>query len=767
MRVLLLTTLLMTACFSPNEASISQSAAVNKQKLIDVNSPAYIEAGECLIDIKSTLALGTTTDLLPLNSCLPSSKLSWLFEAERVTAQAEQHLKLAVLLDTSYSLRENDPQGERYNALRTYLLALHEKITTEDRTTEARIASAEIQIYPFKYCDSRKDKNHSLEINQNTRKDAFEKEIDALIGDKSTYANRGNAKDVRDGKIFEQLTGYGAVGSTNYLHSLAKAIEFFDVERNNDLKQVLIFSDGLPFTFNDGTGSGANNTIDLSAPGCGINHGYTYSELRSAVGFTDSDKKFIPSEAIKACVSDKFYPKDTCTRPTRKNPGQTRTNTVAPAAWGDPLNHVLGMVQHSTVIKKAKDQHDFQIYSVLLHPSSCNSVKDSQDSLDKSICKHITARLAKPFFESFADSYEETSKANELADKLRATLAAQTLEYHKFGKAKIDINQVDEQTKWHTGNLIKVGRDKKSDSVYDYTNETRATLTVEHSLYHRGGNFSIAYDFEFPASGKGEADCRSSSYSDSGNVEVNKYSGRGYTAWCLLSPRCDADNRCCDADHQEITAARGQQICDSEEGDRLWIGFVGNRRVCACECNDTAAKACQGEDQHWNATTCTCEVSEGGGKEACVPSLTVCCKNGTAHDVLPCAGKAGETWDSTECRCVTDVAESPPTERGCDSNTECCDSAGKVITPRTCPAGESWQGHSACKCVPQSRPRLRVTPTPPTPPTNPAQTEGGKDVPPEKPENPEKTGEEKGEEEEPPPAAAVTESIIWGEFESF
>ena len=755
MRVLLLATSLITACFSPNEAIISQSAALNEEDLTSKDSPAYIETGECLIDIQPTLALNTTTNLSSLGSCLPSSKLSWLFKSQpvQVTEQATQRLKLAVLLDTSHSLRKNDPQGQRYKALRTYLLALHKKITTGDSEAKSRITSAEIQIYPFKYCDKRKNKEHKLEIDNNTAKLSFTAQIDELIGDENSYANAGSSNDIDKSTGFEQLTQYGAYGSTNYLHSLAKAIEFFGNARSNDLKQVLIFSDGLPFTFNDD----AEDTIDLSASGCDINNTDTSVKLREKALYNQE----FPSDGIKACVTEEHYPKNTCARPTSKNKGQTTPVTSESRAWSDPLNHVLGMAQHSTVINNAKVDDKFQVYAVLLKPNNCNSMNGQ----DQKICENITLPLAKPFFESFADSYEETSQAGELAEKLEATLNAQTreLSYHHTGTAMVDSATVDGLTKLHEvaqDNFIKVGRDKKQDTVYDYANDSQATLIVEHGVYTRGGDFEISYDFEFPARGKGEADCRSSKYSKSGDVEVNEYSGRDYTAWCLLSPRCDEKNKCCDAEHQEITAEGGQQICASKEGDRIWIGFDGNRKVCACECDDAAVRACQGAGQSWNTATCTCETSGGGGKEACVPSNTVCCKNGTAYDVSHCdGGKTGNVWDSTQCRCVQEVAESPP-ENVCDRSKECCDSSGAAMTPQTCVQGKKWEGFPACRCVPQ-RPRLTVTP-----PTNPAQTEPVPDGK-QEPENPEKAGKEQGGEEEPPPAPAVTEGIIWGDFESF
>ena len=95
----------------------------------------------------------------------------------------------------------------------------------------------------------------------------------------------------------------------------------------------------------------------------------------------------------------------------------------------------------------------------------------------KLFARKLLTILPHRFFESFSNNYEETSNVEDLVDKLKATLTAQTnaLQYKKEGEAYIDkpsgkdsTTLVDEPTKLHTGNLIKVGRDKKADKVYDY-----------------------------------------------------------------------------------------------------------------------------------------------------------------------------------------------------------------------------------------------------------------------------------------------------------
>lgn len=802
MRVLLLTTLLITACLPEDEVSISQSGDVKRRDLTNKNDPAYIEQGECLIDIGDTLELGKRIELPQPGQCLPSSKLSWLFRAREVKKQAKQRLKLAVLLDTSESLRDNDALGDRYTALRTYLLALFDKINNTDKGADALVTTAEVQIYPFKYCDSRKDKTLKLTITRNKSKDDFTKEVDQLIGAKETYAYIGEAEDVRQGRSFSTLTKYGAVGSTNYLHSLAQAIEFFNSASDNDLKQVLIFSDGLPFTFNDGTANGANNTIDLDAAGCNVGHEYGYPELRAKL-LTGS--KFSPKDGIKACVTDAFYPKNTCQRPTANNLGQTNTGTNEPYAWSDPLNHVLGMVQHEAIISKAKEGHNFQVYAVLLRPSNCNTIKSKWD---KTICQEITTHLAKPFFESFASHYEETSKAAELAKKLKATLDAQIQKYRKHGTAYLNTadkgsdTTVDSKTTLYTGNLIKVGRDKQSndldydnkdDGVYDYANAAQNTLMVKHGLYGYGGSFEINYDFTF-SSTKDGSDCRSADNSKIGNLEVNKYGGNGYTAWCLLSPRCDTDDQCCDPrnNYRILSDQEGQQLCAAKDGKWLWVGFKDKQRVCDCVCNPADEAACQGKGQSWNANTCTCEQGAVIEPEQCVPSETVCCKGGKAYTRQGCESKAGEVWDESSCSCVQEtLPPTQPTQRACDPSRECCD-GDTVVAQGTCAnSRQVWRGFDAnntandCRCVCrnsasscnsqthnwQGFPDCACVPNV-VPPTDPSQTgngtvggnEGNQGKVQEKPENPEKAGKEQGGIDGEP---TVSEGMVWGAYESF
>ncbi len=734
MRALLLTTLLITACLSGEEASISKTSdAVTKDHLTDSNNPAYIKPDECLIAIDGEHGhkLGDTITLPRRNQCLPSSKLSWLFKAESVTEeiQTEHHLKLAILLDTSFSLSHNDPAGQRYGALRKYLLALYEKIISEEnKNAKVHIASADIEIYPFKYCSSRGEEKFDLWTMTGTKRggeDGFETLVDNLIGSKGTYDNEGSAEDVRAEKSFDKLTGYGAVGSTNYLQSLHQATKFFekyDDEENKYLKQVLIFSDGLPFTFNDGT----NNTINLNDPGCEVTGTTDLEYLRGMVIFSG---KFEPKPDIKKCLTTAGWSHPSalsCTRPTGGKMGQT---TNGPAAWSDPLNHVLGMVQHHEAISVLKKSNNFQVYTVLLKPDNCNNVPDEHDKI---ICEKITQPLAKPFFESFADHYVEANLASGLAAKFNATLQAQTqkLEYEKKGEAYIEAEvkgetsqiDVDDPTILHDGQRIKVGRDKITDRVHDYTH-SRETLTVAHGLKNKDGKFYIDYDFKF-----GGEECRASNPVGVGDLEAHKYSGAGYTAWCLLHPL------------PPLPPNPPAPECEDREGKRERCKAANEKNV-------------------WVDDECMC--AEVPVELPCVPSDIVCCKDDTPYNVENCNVK-GQIWNNTTCSCETSTVPPVvppivvvPEPSTCNRATECCDPSGNPMTSTACSPGDQWKWYPECGCVPRANPPIVINPPPPSPPTVGPGNEDG-------------NGKNK-EPEEPPPTTlpAATEGIVYGDFENF
>ena len=790
MRVLVLITLLITACLPEDEISISQSNAISGQDLTNVNSPAHIEQGECLINVNGTLALNkrTSTLSLPNNQCLPSSKLSWLFRAEEVKTKAKYqlpHLRLAILFDTSFSLQKQDSERKRFDAIKTYLKAIFaRKMASKISNTEVKgkIASADIKVFPFKYCDQTKGANaHVLRITSSTTEANFDSAIDALIGTNADIT--GNEIVITDG-VRGTLKEYGAGGSTNYLQSLAWAEDFLEQGDKDDLKHVVIISDGLPFTYNDG------NTTTITNEKCSL------------------DKDDFSSSAAKNCVTTEHYPsKYSCTAPTSDDDGLT-ANTPA---FDDPRNHLLGMIQHSQVINKAK-RGKFNVYAA--HLNNCRT-KITDDSFSE---QYLCQQVSQPFFESFVEEggYVPADDADELAKALEKILSAQLpqkiIDYKYFGTAHIgtaskgsSTTTVDQETKRHRGNFIKVGRDKKSSSptydvnkhgVYDYADSGQDVLTVEHGLFVRGGSFEIDYDFNFSAA-KGGSDCRNQSPTTSGNLEVHKYDATSFTAWCLLAPpSCDDSTHCCE-NGQVVSYAAGQQRCAAQGKNWVWIGFQDKTKVCDCVCDadGTGKAACQGEGQIWNKSTCTCEqgVAAKAKTTTCVPTETVCCKSGVAQAQPICQSKSGETLDIDSCSCVPDTS-SPPTQSQCDSNRECC-IGDRVVTSGSCGSNKQvWRGHPTCGCVCRNSASscnaqthtwhgfptcncVRKTSPKVDKPTTPDQDEdgtiGGDDAgqgdvtgQKEEPENPQKAGKVVGGTDAKPTTGAV-EGIVWGDFESF
>ena len=754
MRALLLTTLLITACLSEDEISVSQSGDVIRKDLINVNSHAYIEQGECLIDIKSSLDLNSNTSLPPLanSQCLPSSKLSWLFRAKKITQTTRKNLQLAVLFDTSYSLNTTDPGGKRYTALKdSYLIPLFREI-------KAAGVAATIKVFPFKYCNVG---SHELRIESTTEENFFEEKVNSLIA---------------------SLKGYNVNGSTNYLQSFALAAGFLNKAGDSDVKQMLIFSDGLPLTYNDGTTS----TITCAS------HKQIIKDIQLPAN--ESFAEYVSD--LSGCVSGAHYPSiDSCKAPLGnkydKNGNMERKGAMGMSgnklAFNDPINHILGMIQHSRVMDHEK--HKFEVYAMLLQVP-CNEMsvgEKGEFEAEKRICEAVS-HLAKPFVASLTNAHVIVPNASELAKGIKDILKVQTsFTYRRYGKAYINttskdsnVTEVDSSTKWYEGNLIKVGRDKKSDTVYEYKDNAQNTLTVNHGLYGRGGSFEIGYDFEFPeANSKGVTDCRSADNSKIGNLEVNKYRGNGYTAWCLLSPRCDRDDQCCDPSniYREITTDEGVQRCANKGQDWQWVGFKDKKRECACVCdyNGRGEAACQGKGQSWNDATCSCESAPVTTSPECVPSTTVCCKGGKGQAQPQCSAKAGEILDVANCRCVQETSQPPPTsstQRECDRSRECCD-GDTVITSQSCSARQTWLGFPNCQCVRKTttNPPIVVTPTNPTQ-TN-TGTMGGNEgnqgnMGGKEPENSEKNGKVLGEKGDPvPPPPLPNQGIVWGEYESF
>ena len=781
MRTLLLIALLLSACLPEDEVSISQSGATKGHDLTNVSSSSYIEQDECLIEVSGSgaegeLALGDEV-VLKGGTCLPSSKLSWLFRAQEVTETKLKNLSLAILFDTSYSLNTTDPNELRYTYFKiNYLLPLRNEIKKAGEGV-----SATIKVYPFKYCNKA---IHDLTIDANTTND----EIDNLIND---------------------LREHGVKGSTNYLPSFAEAADFLNNEDDKNLKQLLIVSDGLPFTFNDG------NTDTIT---CDV------KDIVNKVNFPAKSSHFdeyVKDENLGNCILKENYPIKNKCKPPRGHRYKNDDETIKEfgdmgvgyisgkygtdnLAFNDPYNHILGMIQHSSVMKKTK--HNFDIYALLLQVP-CEKMKAGEDNKyihEINLCKNISP-LAKPFIESFTDEHLIIHKAEEFAYGLAEILKKQTsFEYKKHGKAYIGASKgnkitVDEQTTWHNGNLIKVGRDGASgvgkgatgETVHDYINDAQSILTVEHGLQGKSSkDFTIDYDFTFGSIDK----CRNENPITEGNLEVNEYKGTGYTAWCLLSPRCDAQTQCCDPNnrYQVVNEQAQQGICQSKGKYWQWVGFSGKQKVCNCVCDadGRGRAACRGKTREWNPKTCTCDTVEAETEPepepepACTSkdnTATYCCKNGEKKR-QPACGK-GQNLDISACKCIETSNPSPPAtppvQHTCNPASECCTKNNGVWERALiyCPAGKKWAGFSTCKCVCdpaqvcchttkadcnlqthnwKGHPTCSCTEKRITPPVR----------PPTKPDPipPDKNGKVIGEEDAKPAAA---EGIVWGEYESF
>ena len=746
MRALLLTTLLITACYSEDEASISQSGNVTKNDdLTTVSNPAYIQPGECLIDIDGMRTLGEKVKLPRLGQCLPSSKLSWLFQAEIQEETKHKNLSLAILFDTSFSLKTTDPKELRYSSFKeNYLLPLYKQIKSAKM-------SATIKIYPFKYCNVGE---YTLHFNHKTPREVFKDDIDKLIGTKPPEKPKSPEKPKP-----KDLKGHGANGSTNYLESFDKAANFLNKALKDDLKQLLIVSDGLPLTFNGGKA----NTIKYDAPSCDALS--IVNKVNLPVDDPSDFDEYVKN--LEDCVISEHYlsedlrkdklsedpSKDElseykCTAPGQGDMGVSdndRKSGNDEKAFNDPYNHILGMIQHSRVMDKAK--HDFGIYALLLKVP-CSQMKLGENNKyihEKALCNNIS-KLAEPFLDSFTDQHVIVDNANQLEGGL-----IKILTYQVTGTAYIDASSgkgnntttvVDTQTKLHTGNLIKVGRDDKNDNVYDYAGEANNTLTVAHGLANKsGGNFVINYNFTF-----GSTDACRSSGSDKhidtrSKLEVNKYTNSGYTAWCLLSPRCDTRTQCCDPNniYRELTDAEGQHLCAAKGGNWIWVGVEGKQKVCACVCDPTAVAACQGKGQSWNANTCRCDtVTVPPPAPKCTSSdATFCCINGKKSP-QPSCGK-GDTLDIAACRCNSSP---PPPQQSCDP------AAAASCNQET----HIWTGFPACSC--DQKPPILIEP--PEPPV----------LPPSNPQGPDKNGKVTGGEDQRP-EPAVNRGMVWGKYDSF
>ena len=159
MRLGLLTVLLVTACLRADETSVSRSVelTIDDAKLTDANSPAYISVGECLIDVTQSLSLSAgSASVSNNNNCLPSAELSWLLQTDDVKQIRNLQFRLAILFDTSVSLKKQDKDKQRFLALRQYLMSVHKKLKDIRTGEQIEKVTAEIAVYPFKYCDQTK-----------------------------------------------------------------------------------------------------------------------------------------------------------------------------------------------------------------------------------------------------------------------------------------------------------------------------------------------------------------------------------------------------------------------------------------------------------------------------------------------------------------------------------------------------------------------------------------------------------------------------------
>ena len=370
--------------------------------------------------------------------CLPSNELSYLVKAKKPTKTTitKKALKIAVLFDSSYSLRKTDPSQMRFDALKTYLLALFDKVESEDITA----SKVEVSFFPFKYC-SHADFATKLTINKDDDRTAFENKIDALIGSGNGNAG-GNAaskiKALKKGELTpDTLKAYGAYGSTNYLQAFAKAKKYLSND-SGARKNIVIFSDGLPLTYNDGS-------IDTyNADACKL------PDIKTVTA-----ENWQGEEGAKGCVLDIFYPSSTqgeCTAPTSKDGGITGRFK----AYSDPMNHLLGMIQHSQQISKAKG--DIHIYAV--HLKVCEGLQTGE----KRLCQNIS----KPFFESFSDGYFPASDASSIAKSFDGVLEEQSkIDYADNGL--VTLESADDDCKVSNGATAIQGISSKYKESDDFS----------------------------------------------------------------------------------------------------------------------------------------------------------------------------------------------------------------------------------------------------------------------------------------------------------
>lgn len=562
------------ACeFDADEFSVPQSRHnTNPQNILEVGGIRQTKLNECLIEIHNIL--DPTNGRFNLDElCLPRSQISWLFPAGAVTKREPADLSIALLIDTSYSLKEQDQEKKRFAAIKTYLMAIfaaHEK---------GEIGDVSIQLYPFKYCDQQGE--HKLEIiaGSKTTKNTFSSEVDRIIGPDPSKGNEGGTKNIGSPQL--NLRAYGARGATNYLHSFARAKEFLNNAKSGAEKHLLIFSDGLPLTFNDGRTEVIRDfdvcTIFGSREAQKWNTSNWVEELTSGdTPWHDEDgtKYHIlnsDEKGLRECIQyDLFYPQDTCKRPTGSDIGLSGNIS----AYDDPLNHVLGMIQHKHVIGKNKG--DIKIAAV--HLNSCLNKKDASQFSQDFLCQQISPL----FFRSFSEDgwYFPVAEADDLT-KTFAKVAGEQIEMvYDSGKATLGKNLVDDKTIAHTNTItadntvsparIKVdgnergGKGKGSGEIithnYDpsynpYTRGGTGSASGGLVVTQRVANWEDDAIFQIDFALTFADQCRAQGVAwhqvdtmtaqrifgvtthDDG-VEIQRYLGKNkdYTAWCVVPP---------------------------------------------------------------------------------------------------------------------------------------------------------------------------------------------------------------------------------------
>ena len=240
-----------------------------------------------------------------------------------------------------------------------------------------------------------------------------------------------------------------------------------------------------------------------------------------------------------------FYPKDSCQRPKSTDGGIKLSQ-----AWDDPLNHALGMIQHSYVIKKEKDS--FSIYSV--HLNNCKKKTASTKFDENFLCQKISEN----FFRSFSDGFVAVGDAADLKDKLtKQTLQSQfDLDYNKgvaklTGSIVVDNKLTFYEDKRSESSIVKVdgaivtrndgkGRTTRVIETFDYRDRERDTLTA--SLQMKGSrlkhNYRLAYNFSFDDDCLGQGDTHGQQVSNRNDnveaIEVHGWQEDEYRAWCVL-----------------------------------------------------------------------------------------------------------------------------------------------------------------------------------------------------------------------------------------